>query len=106
MSYRWPNKDPNETLDYTIDWSRLLPSGGTVTAASWFIDDADGVKTAVTAASTVNGLTVTTTTATATKTTIVLSAGTQNVDYKISCQATFSNGNIVERSVRLSAKEI
>jgi len=24
MSFRWPSKDPDETLDYSVDWSRFL----------------------------------------------------------------------------------
>jgi hypothetical protein len=106
MSYKWPNKDPQETLDYTIDWSRLMPSGDTLVSANWFIDDASKVKTAVTGGSTVNSLTVSALSASGAKTTILLSAGLANVEYKITCQVTFSGGNVVERSVRLSVKDI
>ena len=31
MSFRWPSKDPDETLDYSVDWSRFL---GTATISS------------------------------------------------------------------------
>ena len=24
MAFKWPNKDPDEQLDYSIDWSRYL----------------------------------------------------------------------------------
>ena len=50
MSFKWPNKDPDETLDYSMDWSRFLgydhsTSSGTVIVSNlWFIDDASGVK--------------------------------------------------------------
>ena len=40
MSMKWPNKDPDEVLDYSIDWSRFL---GTATIAdyTWFVDVAE-----------------------------------------------------------------
>ena len=44
MSLKWPNKDADETLDYSIDWSRFL-SGETLSSVTWFVNDADGVKT-------------------------------------------------------------
>jgi hypothetical protein len=105
MSYRWPNKDPQDTLDYTIDWSRFLPSGVTLSAAQWYVEGADKVKQSISAGATVAGITLVAVSASTTTTTIVLMNGTNNVDYKFTCHATFSNGNIVERSVRLSVKE-
>jgi hypothetical protein len=46
VAFRWPNKDPDEILDYSVDWSRYLGSA-TITNVSWFVDNADGVKTAI-----------------------------------------------------------
>lgn len=105
MSYRWPNKDPQDTLDYTIDWSRFMPNGVTISATQWYVEGVDKVKQSIIAGTTVAGISMVTTSASATTTTIVLMNGTNNVDYKFTCRATFSNGNIVERSVRLSIKE-
>ena len=79
MSFKWPNKDPDETLDYTVDWSRFLgydhatSTGNTIANNSWFIDDASGVKTSIT--------------------------------YKITSQITDSSGLISERVIRLRIKE-
>jgi hypothetical protein len=56
MSFTWPNKDPDELLDYTVDWSRFLTSGRTISTVSWFVDDADGVKQPFIINNTVNGL--------------------------------------------------
>jgi hypothetical protein len=36
MSFRWPNKDPDETLDYSVDWSRFLVSA-TINNVVWFV---------------------------------------------------------------------
>ena len=43
MSYKWPDKDKDEVLDYSIDWSRFL-GDDTISGVTWFIDDSDGTK--------------------------------------------------------------
>ena len=44
MSLKWPNKDPDELTDYSIDWSRFI-TPATINSVTWYVDDADGVKT-------------------------------------------------------------
>ena len=46
MSFRWPNKDPDEQLDYSIDWSRFLGSA-TISSVVWSVNNASGVKTTI-----------------------------------------------------------
>lgn len=36
MALSWPNKDPNEVLDYSIDWSQRLKDD-TITTSSWIV---------------------------------------------------------------------
>ena len=36
MSFRWPSKDPDETLDYSVDWSRFLDTA-IITSVIWFV---------------------------------------------------------------------
>ena len=36
MSFKWPNKDPDETLDYSVDWSRFLGTA-TITTVVWAV---------------------------------------------------------------------
>ena len=36
MSYRWPDKDKDEIVDYSVDWSRFLGED-TLSSATWFI---------------------------------------------------------------------
>jgi hypothetical protein len=115
MSFKWPNKDPDETLDYSIDWSRFLgydhanSSGTTISSNKWFVDDADGVKTELNAGAdhTVNALIskVVGMTATSTVCTVRFSAGTVNTVYKITSQITGTDGLVSERVVRLRIKE-
>ena len=117
MSFKWPNKDPDETLDYSMDWSRFLGydhsagAGDTIITNLWFIDDASGVKTTVstTENTTVDGLTVIfggiLRDSTNTVCTIRFSAGTLNKTYKITSQITDSGGLVSERVVKLRIKE-
>jgi len=115
MSFRWPNKDPDEKLDFSIDWSRYL-GDATITVPRWFIDDENGVKSSqLSADDEVNGLIARAFPVSAdNKTaTIVLEGGNNNTEYKIYCQIEFadtdSEGNTVEltaeRVIKLRVKE-
>lgn len=104
MSFRWPNKDPDETLDYSIDWSRWL-NGATISTVVWYVDDSAGAKTALTAGNTVNGLQNVAQTISNGVATINLGLGTNNTEYKIYCSMSDSSGNVAERVVRLRIKE-
>jgi hypothetical protein len=104
MSFKWPNKDPNEILDYSVDWSRWL-NGATISTVVWYVDNASGVKTQVTAGNSVNGLTHVSSTNTNTVATIYLGAGTNNTEYKITCSITTSGGTTAERVVKIKIKE-
>ena len=55
MSYKWPEKDPDETADFSVDWSRFLGSDSIVSAV-FFVDDENGTKTQVSTAQIVNNL--------------------------------------------------
>jgi hypothetical protein len=104
MSFKWANKDPDEILDYSVDWSRFL---GTATIASvvWSVDNASGVKTAITGGATVNGIQNVSQTNTNTVATINLGLGTLNEEYKFYCRMTDSTGSIAERVIKLRIKE-
>jgi hypothetical protein len=104
MSFRWPNKDPDETLDYSVDWSRWL-NGATISSVVWYVDDSTGVKTALPASNTVNGLQNVAQTISGGVATINLGLGTNNTEYKIYCNMSDSSGNVAERVIRLRIKE-
>ena len=104
MSFRWPNKDKDEILDYSVDWSRWL-NGGTISSIAWYIDDASGVKTQVVAGNSVNALTHVSSTNTTTVATIYLGAGTNNTEYKITCSITSNAGATAERVIKLRIRE-
>ncbi len=104
MSYKWPDKDPDEIVDYSVDWSRFLDTD-TVSSATWFVHDASGTKTEVNALDSVNGLTFVQGTISGQVTTARFSAGTNNIRYTVTCRVTTGSGLRYERSIFLRIKE-
>jgi hypothetical protein len=104
VSFKWVNKDPDEVLDYSVDWSRFL-SGATITTVNWFVDNSSGVKTAINAGVVVNGIQNVSQTNTDTVATINLGLGTLNKEYKFYCRIQDSTGSIAERVIKLRIKE-
>lgn len=104
MSFKWPPKDKDELLDYSVDWSRFL-GDATLSGVIWYVDDADGVKTIITAGSTVNGIQNVAQTVSGSVATINLGLGTANYDYKFTCRMEDNSGSIAERVIRLKIKE-
>lgn len=105
MSLKWPPKDKDETLDYSLDWSRALEGGETIQSVSWFVvNDAD-VKTSFGIGVTVEGLRNLTQSNTETVATVYLQNGTDNKEYKLFCSITTSGSRVKERSVKIRIRE-
>tara|TARA_R110002153_G_scaffold192897_1_gene346170 strand:- start:106 stop:420 length:315 start_codon:yes stop_codon:yes gene_type:complete len=102
---RWPNKDPDEQLDYSVDWSRFLGTGVSLAGVQWFVDNSSEVKTLLGDGEVVNGIQNVSKTETDTVTTINLGLGTNNTEYKFYCRITDSSGSQAERVVKLRIKE-
>lgn len=105
MSLQWPPKDKDETLDYSLDWSRALETGETIVSVAWSILNEAGEKTSFASGSTVAGITHTTSTNTSTVATIYLSAGIDNKQYKLYCAVTTNQGRVKERGVAIKIRE-
>lgn len=105
MSLRWPAKDKDETLDYSLDWSRYLEGSENIQSVSWKIENADGDKVAFTPVNTVNGLTINSQSFTNTVATIFLADGTDNQEYKLFCSVTTTGGRTAERPVKIRIRE-
>ena len=104
MAYKWPDKDPDEILDYSIDWSRFL-SGATLSSVTWFVDDADGVKTQlIPSGQLVKGIQLISATNTDKVATARLGSGDNNIEYQFYCRIADTNGLVVERKVRLRVR--
>jgi hypothetical protein len=104
MSYKWPDKDKDEIIDYSVDWSRFLGTDA-ISGVTWYIDDSDGVKTEVANSDVVHGLQFVTGTYTNTVATARFSLGTNNVRYNVTCRVTTVQGLQYERSIFLRVKE-
>jgi len=105
MTLRWPAKDPDETLDYSVDWSRFLGSD-TISSVSWYVEDTDGTMNLISAPETVNGLTITAASNTNTVATAQIADGTNYSTHKVVCEITFGASNLVaSRTIQLPVRE-
>ena len=105
MSLRWPNKDKDETLDYSLDWSRFLQNGESLSTVVWKTKDSNEDKVSFTPPETINGLTVASQSNTTTVSTVFLSDGTDNKQYTLYCNITTSTGRVAERPVKIRIRE-
>tara|TARA_R100000773_G_C4122121_1_gene57069 strand:+ start:161 stop:511 length:351 start_codon:yes stop_codon:yes gene_type:complete len=115
MSFRWPVKDPDETLDYSIDWSRFLGSK-TISSVVWSVQTSEIGKTTL-----ASGQTLTTASSNAvtdsiqnvsqslantdTVAVINIAGGVLNREYTFTCQITDSTSSVAERTVKLVIRE-
>lgn len=81
----WPEKDPDEILDYTIDWSNRL-STDTIADSAWSVP---------------TDLTIVTSSKTSTTTTIWLADGIAGNTYTITHTITTAAGRTLEETIQL-----
>jgi hypothetical protein len=105
MSLQWPPKDKDETLDFSLDWSRALEGEETIVSVAWSIVDDLGQKVSFPPGATVAGLNHVTRTNTSTIATIYLSQGQDNKQYKLYCAVTTTEGRVKERTVTIKIRE-
>lgn len=86
----WPrSKDPDDILDYSIDWTREL-DGDTISTSVWVVP---------------SGLTdQNTSSASSTKTTVWLSGGTDGTSYNVRNRITTAAGRTLDQTVTLNVK--
>lgn len=107
MSLKWPDKNPDLKEDFSVDWSRALKSGETISSVKWYITG-DGASVYVQSATPIltlvpeypTGLTNTDTVAT-----IRLGGGKINFKYKVACEITTSEGRELSRPIFLRVTE-
>ncbi len=115
MSFRWPNKDPDETLDYSVDWTRFLGDGITVVSVQWYVKTSSyATKTLLASGQTLaaasGGASTDTVqnvsqSTTSTVATINIGGGTNNEEYSFYCRMTDSSGSTAERVIKLRMRE-
>ena len=107
MSFRWPIKDPDERLDYSVDWSRFL---GTATIAStvWSVkSNAYNTETTIADGQTLTAASSSATTLDSTSQicTIQIEGGVANREYTWFCSMTDSTGSVAKRSIKLAVRD-
>jgi hypothetical protein len=81
----WPDKDPDEVLDYKIDWATRL-DGDTISSSTWMVSA---------------GLTKNSDTSATTSTTIWLSSGVEGAVYQIVNEIVTVGGRTMDQTVVL-----
>lgn len=100
MAYKWPDLDPNEIQAYSVDWSRFLNTGDTISSVAWLVNGTITGSYEIT-----DNLTLVQPTNTTTVATVRITGGTVGQRYKISCRVTTADGLIYERSINLTIRE-
>lgn len=92
-SLTWPPKDPDEKLDYAIEWADWLAETptDTLSTSTWSVVSGTGL---VTSLMSING----------TKTLIWLDAGTAGVTYYIENTVNTAQGRKAQRTVKIQVK--
>jgi hypothetical protein len=88
MSLSWPNKDPDEVLDYSLNWSARL-DGDTIDSVVWsfpagITKDSQALAGALAS--------------------VFISGGTDGVAYLIGCRVVTAGGRTMDESVKLKVK--
>jgi hypothetical protein len=114
MSFRWPNKDPDEQLDYSVDWSRFL-GDATISSIAWSVKstaystkttlEAGQTLTTASSSATTDSIQNVSQTNTSTVATINIGGGANNIEYTFFCNMIDSTGSQAERSIKVRVKE-
>jgi hypothetical protein len=86
MPLSWPSKDPDEVLDYSLNWSQAL-SGDTIVSSDWTISDSSLVENHSTNSST--------------SATIWLEDGTLNTTYTVTNTIVTAAGRTFQQSANI-----
>lgn len=87
---RWEPKDPDEVLEYFIDWApRLGDEGDTISSATWTLP---------------SGITKAAQREVSPKSFIKFTGGTHGVDYDVGCRIVTTGGLTMDETVRLPVR--
>lgn len=89
---RWErDKDPDEYLDYSIDWTNDLQGGEAITSSSWVSGGSPNITPLVISLPSING----------SVTTAWFNGGTDRTMYAVTNHITTQGGRILEKTVNL-----
>lgn len=86
---RWPSKDPDEVLDYRVDWSARVGTDDVIATTEWEVPD---------------GITKDSDTNDDDSTTIWLSGGELGTTYTLLNRITTDDGRTMDQSVKIRIK--
>jgi len=102
-SYRWDDKDPNDILDYSIDWTDVLTGAEVIASVihsiSTVTGDASPLAIDTTQPSSGEPFT-------GTGTVVWLKLGTDGNTYHVTSKVTTNSGRVIDRKVRLRVKDL
>ena len=104
MSIKWQDKDPDDQVDYSIDWTNILETH-TISSVAWKIYDATSGWITFNQGDIVNGLQHVTNTNTDTVAPLYLGLGTNFQEYNIICRMTTSISTVFEQEARIRVVE-
>jgi len=90
MAKWFPDKDPDEVLDYQLDWTGALDDGDTIATSAWTIVTAPDVV-----------LEIDSDTSSSSTTTVWLSGGTLGERYALRNRITTTGGRTMDQTVSI-----
>lgn len=89
MAKRWPFKDPNEVLDFEVDWTARIGSTDTISTVTWTVptgiakeDESVSGKIAI----------------------VWLSGGTEGQSYNVGCRVVTTGGRTYDETIVLPVR--
>ena len=87
---KWPNKDPDEVLDYGFIWTDLMVEGDAITNSEWL---------------SASGINIDSDTHTSDITVVWLSGGAVGDQYDLTNRVTTAAGRVFDRTARIAIKD-
>lgn len=87
---KWPNKDPDEVLDYGFIWTDLMVEGDVITTSEWLP---------------ASGINIDSDTHTGDITVVWLSGGAVGDQYDLTNRVTTAAGRVFDRTARIAIKD-
>ena len=91
MAMLWPYKDPDEILDYSLNWTAVL-GGDFIETSSWIMEENTSPTAVVVGAETITDFS---------RTTVWLSGGTDGGEILMTNRIVTRGGRTFDQSVRL-----
>ena len=102
MAYKWPDLDPDEVADFSVDWGRFL-GDLTISSVVWLANDTL-LATNVALGGVSGDLILLQPTNTTKVATARFSGGINGTRYKVTCRVTTSDATTFERNIFLRVR--